>query len=102
MSTKRPQTLTPDNIQELVHAELKKVPDKYVVCTDCKRSGGRARLSIDGAQFDLTVRIFDGTLPNWHAQPVATARFNDSFGTVRWPDRLDTLRKEIQRLTDTQ
>ena len=88
--------ITPDNALSRVSKLLDKLPDKYVVCIDCRRSKGKADLNRGQTKFELIVRVYDSELHNWkHQPPVLHISLKDSVNLGQDYERLKYLVKSL-------
>ena len=89
-----------DTICKLVYAELDKLPNHYVVCMDMRRSKGLANVNVGGTKFELRIRVFDSDIEDWtHAPNVGSFTFEDSDGTIWWPEQYQAFVKHINKLS---
>jgi hypothetical protein len=83
-------------ICKLVYAELDKLPERYVVVMNMRRSRGVANVNLGGTKFELRVKIFDSGVEDWtHAPNVGDFDFEDSDGIFWWPEIYTALVKKV-------
>lgn len=88
-------------ICKLVYAELDKLPKRYVIVMDLRRSKGVANVNIGETKFELIVKIFDSGVDDWtHAPVVATFDFEDSDGTFWWSETYTVLVRKVAELCE--
>ena len=86
-------------ICKLVYAELDRLPNRYVVCMDLRRSKGVANVNIGGTKFELRIKIFDSGVDDWTKAPnVGSFTFEDSDGIMWWPEIYSAFVKCIKEL----
>lgn len=98
---RRPKRIDQTTICKLVYQELDKLPSRYVVCMDLRRSKGVANVSVGGTKFNLQVRIFDSGIDDWTKAPnVGFFTFEDSDGIMWWPDHYNKLINHVKILCE--
>lgn len=86
-------------ICKLVYAELDRLPNRYVVVMEMRRSRGAANVNIGGTKFELNIKIFNSDVKDWtHAPNVGSFTFEDSDGVFWWPDIYSAFVKHIKEL----
>ena len=94
--------LTQDNLLKKVHEILDTLHPRYVVCIDYRRSKGRGNVNIGITKCELIYRVFDSELENWTKQPaVIYGTFEDSDGTIWWPNQYSSLKHSVEVLNET-
>jgi len=89
-----------DTICKLVYTELNKLPERYVVVLNMRRSKGVANVNIGGTKFELCVKIFDSDVEDWtHAPNVGSFTFEDSDGITWWSEYYQAFVKRIDELS---
>lgn len=97
----RPKRIDQTTICKLVYKELDKLPSRYVVCMDLRRSKGVANVNVGGTKFELRVKIFDSGVDDWTKAPnVASFTFEDSDGIMWWPDDYRALVNRVKILCE--
>lgn len=97
----RRKKIDQSTIYKLVYAELDKLPSRYVVCMDLRRSKGGANVNIGGTKFELRVKIFDSGVDDWtHAPNVASFTFEDSDGIFWWSETYAFFVRKVAELCE--
>jgi len=97
----RPKRIDQTTICKLVYQELDKLPSRYVVCMDLRRSKGVANVNVGGTKFELRVKIFDSGVDDWTKAPnVGSFTFEDSDGIIWWPDDYRALANHVKILCE--
>lgn len=97
----RPKRIDQTTICKLVYRELDKLPSRYVVCMDLRRSKGVANVNIGRTKFELNVKIFDSGVDDWRYAPnVGSFTFEDSDGIIWWAHDYQTLVNRIKTLCE--
>jgi hypothetical protein len=97
----RRKKIDQSTIYKLVYTELDKLPERYVVCMDLRRSKGAANVNIGGTKFELRVKIFDSGVDDWtHAPNVASFTFEDSDGIFWWSETYAALVLKVVELCE--
>ena len=93
--------LTQDNILKKVHEVLGQLHPRYVVCIDYRRSKGAGNVNIGITKCELIYRVFDSELEDWTHQPgVIHGTFEDSDGTIWWPNFYNQLKHDVEVLNE--
>ncbi len=97
----RPKRIDQTTICKLVYQELDKLPSRYVVFMDLRRSKGVANVNVGCTQFELRVKIFDSGVDDWTKAPnVGSFTFEDSDGIMWWPDIYRALVNHVKILCE--
>lgn len=99
MDMRKHKKIDQTTICKLAYAELDKLPNRYVVVMEMRRSRGVANVNIGGTKFELNIKIFDSDVKDWrHAPNVGSFTFEDSDGIFWWPDIYSAFVKRIKEL----
>ena len=97
----RRKKIDQSTICKLVYTELDKLPERYVVVMDLRRSKGVANVNIGGTKFQLRVKIFDSGVDDWtHAPNVGEFEFEDSDGIFWWSETYAFFVRKVAELCE--
>ena len=97
----RRKKIDQSTIYKLVYTELDKLPERYVVCIDLRRSKGVANVNIGGTKFELRVKIFDSGVDDWTKAPnVGSFTFEDSDGIMWWSEIYTAFVRKVAELCE--
>ena len=97
----RRNNLTPGNILTKVNEVLDKLNKRYVVTINYRRSKGPGNVNIGGTKTELIYWVFDTELEDWTHQPsIVHGTFEDSDGTIWWPDTYNHLKHDVEVLNE--